>query len=88
MTEVIEGENSAFWNVIVVSPELMVLLPNKTMKFIVIKPPIIRNKPISNKNLARILSSTVFLLAILKIEYDKTIKPQKILSKKIHSNAA
>ena len=61
----------------------MVLLLNKTMKFIVIKPPIIRNKPISNRNLARILSSRVFLLATVKIEYDNTIKAQKILNKTI-----
>jgi len=58
------------------------------MKFIVIKPPIMRNKPISNKNLARISSLMVFLLATLKIEYEKTINPQKIANKIIHINTA
>ena len=50
----------------------MVLLPNKTRKLKVINPPIIRNKPMSNRNLARILSSRVFFLLTVKIEYYKT----------------
>ena len=71
-----------------VGTELMVVLPSRTMKFIVIKPPIMRNRPISNKNLARISSLMVFLLATLKIEYEKTINPQKIANKIIHINIA
>jgi hypothetical protein len=66
----------------------ILLLPNNAMKLVLIKPPIMKNKPISSKNLASMWFSVLSFLATVKITKHKIIKLEITHNKKSHKSIA